>query len=314
MVKYISTRGKAPKLGFVDVTMAGLATDGGLYVPETLPKLTIDDIEDISKLYYKKVAKKIIPLFIGDEIPQETLFKIIDKSYSKFEVLDVIDMVQLEENFHVIELFHGETLAFKDIALQFLGNVFEEIIKQSKEKVTIVGATSGDTGSAAINAFKGKEGVNIFILHPNGRVSDIQRKQMTTVTDDNVFNIALEGSFDDCQNIVKELFAIEEFRTKANLSAVNSINWARILAQTIYYIYISSKCYMETYRKPVFTVPTGNFGNIYAGYIAKKMGAPIEKLVVATNRNDILHRFFSTGEMKLEKSKSSLSSSMDIQI
>jgi len=314
MVEYISTRGKATKLGFIDAAIAGMASDGGLYVPETLPLLVLDDIEEIAQSHYKAVAKKIIPLFIGNEISKETISSIIDKSYAGFQSSDVIDMVQFEDNFHLMELFHGQTLAFKDIALQFLGNVFEEILKNRSQKINILGATSGDTGSAAINAFKGKDNVNIFIMHPEGRVSDIQRKQMTTVADKNVFNIAVKGSFDDCQNIVKDLFADEEFRNKVNLSAVNSINWARILAQTVYYIYASCKFYNDYKKRVTFSVPTGNFGNVYAGYIAKKMGAPIDKLIVATNKNDILHRFFASGEMKIEKSSLSLSPSMDIQV
>ncbi len=315
MFNYISTRGKAPKLGFVDVTMAGLANDGGLYIPEILPNILIDDIEEIAILHYKDVAKKIIPLFVGGDLSDEVIHKIIDKSYAAFEVSDVVEMVQLEENFHVMELFHGQTLAFKDVALEFLGNVFEEVLKQRKEHVTIVGATSGDTGSAAINAFKGSENADIFIMHPEGRVSDVQRKQMTSVADKNVFNIAVKGSFDDCQNIVKDLFAQDDFREEVNLSAVNSINWSRILAQTIYYIYLSCRFYKEEHKKLCFTVPTGNFGNILSARYAKAMGLPIKTLICASNENAVLTEFLNTGVYDLDRPfKVTNSPSMDILI
>jgi len=314
MFTYVSTRGSAPKLGFADVVLTGMANDGGLYVPETLPKLTADDMKEIASGTYVQAAKKIIPLFIGDELDAAMISSIIDKSYKEFSVRDVIDVKKLEDNLFVLELFNGPTLAFKDIALQFLGNMFSELIKGRGLKANILGATSGDTGSAAIEAFKGKENINIFIMHPKDRISDVQRKQMTTVPDDNVFNIAVKGNFDDCQKLLKDLFTDEEFRQKAHLSVVNSINWARILAQCVYYAYISCKFYAESGKTVSFSVPTGNFGNVYSGYVAKLMGCPIDKFIVATNKNDILHRFFTSGEMKIEKSVQTLSPSMDIQV
>ncbi len=309
-LSYISTRGKAPKLGFTGTTLAGLARDGGLYVPETLPALP-----DISGLLYAQAAFSVMAPFVGDDIPPADLKNIIDASYKVFSHPDIAPLHQLDDNFYLLELFHGPTLAFKDVALQFLGNLFDFILSRKDARVTIIGATSGDTGSAAIEAFKGKKNADIFILHPRGRVSEVQRRQMTTVDATNVFNIAVEGSFDDCQNIVKALFNDETFRDDMALSAVNSINWARILAQVVYYAHAAARL-----AKPVtFCVPTGNFGNIYAGHVARGLkkqvgGAQIEKLIVATNRNDILHRFFAGGEMKTHAVAPSLSPSMDIQI
>ncbi len=304
-ISYVSTRGKAPRLGFTDTTLAGLARDGGLYVPETLPALP-----DIVRKPYAETALRVMAPFVGGDIPAADLKNIIDASYKTFSHPEIAPLRQLDDNFYLLELFHGPTLAFKDIALQFLGNLFDYILSQKRQRVTIIGATSGDTGSAAIEAFKGKQNADIFILHPKGRVSEVQRRQMTTVDAGNVFNIAIEGSFDDCQNIVKALFNDGKFRDEMALSAVNSINWARILAQTVYYARTTAQ-----FVKPVsFCVPTGNFGNVYAGHVARGMGAPIEKLIVASNRNDILYRFFQTGQMKIHPVAPSLSPSMDIQI
>jgi threonine synthase len=307
---YISTRGQAPKLNFPDTTLTGLARDGGLYVPDAVPKLSAKDLAEIASLPYTEVAARIIAPFIGNDIPAADLNAIIKAAYKVFTHPDIVPLHKFEDDFYLLELFHGPTLAFKDVALQFLGHVFDYILTRKKQRVTIVGATSGDTGSAAIEAFKGKDNVNIFILHPHGRVSEVQRRQMTTVTEKNVFNIAIEGSFDDCQDMVKAMFNDQTFRDEMALSAINSINWARILAQVVYYVYASTR-----FKKPVtFCVPTGNFGNIYAGHVARTMGAPIGKLIAAANRNDILHRFFESGEMRAEGVTPSLSPSMDIQI
>lgn len=307
MTFYISTRGQAPRLDFADTTLTGLARDGGLYVPEKLPTLALQDLQGLS---YTETALHVMAPFIGDAIPAADLKALIEKAYSSFTHPDVTPLHKLEDDFYLLELFHGPTLAFKDVALQFLGLVFDTLLAQRKSRVTIVGATSGDTGSAAIEAFKNKDNVDIFILHPKGRVSDVQRRQMTTVQAKNVHNIAIEGSFDDCQALVKTLFNDIPFRDEMSLSAINSINWARILAQVVYYVHTAAR-----FEKPVtFCVPTGNFGNVYAGHIARMMGAPIEKLIVATNRNDILHRFFETGEMRVEGVMPSLSPSMDIQV
>lgn len=310
MLDYISTRGRAPHLGFSETALAGLARDGGLYVPEACPKLTAEDLANMAHQSYPEIAWRVMLPFVGNDIPSADLMKLIRAAYKNFGHPDIAPLHELDDNFYLMELFHGPTLAFKDVALQFLGQTFDYILTRKKQRVTIVGATSGDTGSAAIEAFKGRENADIFILHPHNRVSEVQRRQMTTVDAPNVFNIAVEGSFDDCQDIVKAMFNDELFRDEMHLSAINSINWARILAQVVYYVFAAARI-----GKPVtFCVPTGNFGNVYAGYVAQSMGVPIEKLVVATNRNDILHRFFETGEMKAEGVSSSLSPSMDIQI
>jgi threonine synthase len=310
MFGYISTRGQAPRLGFADAALAGLAQDGGLYVPETCPKIPEGELGNMSHQNYLEVAWRVILPFVGEDIPSADLIKLLKAAYKNFSHRDIAPLHKLEDNFYLLELFHGPTLAFKDVALQFLGQVFDYLLTKKKQRVTIVGATSGDTGSAAIEAFKGRENVDIFILHPKGRVSEVQRRQMTTVMAPNVFNIAVEGNFDDCQDLVKAMFNDQKFRNDMQLSAVNSINWARIVAQVVYYVYAAARI-----GKPVtFCVPTGNFGNVYAGYVAQSMGAPIEKLLVATNRNDILHRFFDSGEMRMGPVAPSLSPSMDIQV
>ncbi|MBI1214356.1 MAG: threonine synthase [Alphaproteobacteria bacterium] len=314
MLRYISTRGAAQSLGFADTALAGLASDGGLYVPEACPQLPASEIDNMANQQYLEIAWRVILPFVSDDIPSEDLVKLLRRAYKGFETPEIAPLHRLEDNLYVQELFHGPTLAFKDVALQFLGQVFDLLLEKRKSRVTIVGATSGDTGSAAIEAFRGKDNADIFILHPKGRVSEVQRRQMTTVIEPNVFNIAIEGSFDDCQDIVKAMFNDARFREEMRLSAVNSINWARILAQVVYYIYAGARIRDKTGGPVSFCVPTGNFGNVYAGYVAKSMGLEVEKLLVASNRNDILHRFFTTGRMQAMAVEPSLSPSMDIQI
>ncbi len=314
MFSYVSTRGKAPRLSFADTTLAGLASDGGLYVPDLCPKLSDAELGNMASQHYLEIAWRVMLPFVGSDVPSEDLIKMLQRAYKPFTTKEVAPLRKLTDNLYVQELFHGPTLAFKDVALQFLGQLFDYILAKRKSRVTIVGATSGDTGSAAIEAFRGKTNADIFILHPHKRVSDVQRRQMTTVLDDNVHNIAIDGSFDDCQDLVKAMFNDATFRDEYRLSAVNSINWARILAQVVYYIYAGVRIKDKTGKAPVFCVPTGNFGNVYAGYVAQSMGLEVEKFLVATNRNDILHRFFTTGRMKAEGVAPSLSPSMDIQI
>ncbi len=267
----------------------------------------------MAALPYNELALRVMQPFIGDAIPEADLKKLIDESYATFRHAAVAPLKQLGDNDYLLELFHGPTLAFKDFALQFLGRVLEYFLIRGKRKLTVIGATSGDTGSAAIEGCRGRKNMRIFILHPHGRVSDVQRRQMTTIADANVFNLAVDGTFDDCQDIVKSLFADEAFRTAQSLTAVNSINWARILAQVVYYFYAALALGAPA-RSVSFTVPTGNFGDIYAGYIAKRMGLPIEKLVIATNKNDILARTLETGSYTAAKVNPTLSPSMDIQI
>ena len=314
MLKYISTRGQAPRIGFADATLTGLASDGGLYVPEFCPKIEPGEMGNMANQNYLEIAWRVMLPFVSEDLSSEDLIRLIKASYKAFDTKEVAPLKKLEDNLQVLELFHGPTLAFKDVALQFLGNIFSHFLNLRERKVTIIGATSGDTGSAAIEAFRGKPNVNIFIFHPHKRVSEVQRRQMTTVTDKNVFNVAIEGSFDDCQDLVKAMFNDATFRAEMQLSAINSINWARILAQVVYYIYAGAKIHDQTGKKVTFCVPTGNFGNVYAGYVAQSMGLPVDKLIVATNRNDILHRFFETGRMKMEGVTPSLSPSMDIQV
>lgn len=314
MLSYVSTRGQAPRLGFADTTLAGLATDGGLYVPDACPKLSEAEIGNMNSQQYLEIAWRVILPFVSDDIPSETLIKLLRAAYKGFANKEIAPLRELDKNLYVQELFHGPTLAFKDIALQFLGQVFDHILRIKETRTTIVGATSGDTGSAAIEAFRGKDNVDIFILHPHNRVSEVQRRQMTTVQDSNVFNVAIEGSFDDCQDLVKAMFNDTTFRKELRLSAINSINWARIVAQVVYYFYAGARLFHERDKKITFCVPSGNFGNVYAGYVAQSMGLPVEKLLVATNRNDILHRFFQTGRMKAEGVAPTLSPSMDIQV
>jgi len=309
---YVSTRNSSNIFKFKDVFIKGLADDGGLFIPKSLQKYKKNDLFEFKNLEYKELAKKIIHPFIGDFMSENDLSKIIDKSYSAFRKKNVVDLIEVGDR-SILELFHGPTLAFKDIAMQLLGNFYEYYLNNENEKINIVVATSGDTGAAAIDAIKGKDNVNIFVLHPNNRVSPVQRKLMTTGKEKNVFNIAVDGNFDDCQNLVKAMFADKFFSKEIKMSGVNSINWARIIAQSVYYFY--SYFLIEENNKPInFSVPTGNFGDVYAGYLAKKMGLPINKFVVATNQNDILHRAISKGTYDVEKVSETISPSMDIQI
>ena len=311
-MKYISTRNNSKEFNFSEVFLKGLADDGGLFIPKKIPKLSNEELKKFSKLSYQDLAKEIIFLFCDDIIKKNELSKIIDKSYLNFREKNVIKLSNIGKN-KLLELFHGPTLAFKDIAMQFIGNLYDHQLKNIEKKINVVVATSGDTGSAAIDAIKGKDKMNIFVLHPNNKVSSIQRKLMTTVRDKNVFNIAIEGNFDDCQNLVKSMFADKKFSKLINMSGVNSINWARIIAQTVYYFYSYFQiCKLN--EKINFSVPTGNFGDVYAGYISKKMGLPIDKLIVATNQNDILHRAISKGMYEANSVVETLSPSMDIQV
>ena len=311
-MKYISTRNSSKTFEFKDVFIKGLADDGGLFIPKSFNKFSKSDIDEFKDLNYQELAKKIIYPFIGNFMNENDLSKIIDKSYSVFRKKNVVNLVKVGDR-SVLELFHGPTLAFKDVAMQLLGNFYEYYLNNENEKLNIVVATSGDTGAAAIDAIKGKKNINIFVLHPHNRVSPVQRKLMTTGKEQNVFNIAINGNFDDCQNLVKLMFADKNFSQDIKMSGVNSINWARIIAQSVYYFY--SYFLAEDSKQPInFSVPTGNFGDVYAGYLAKKMGLPINKLIVATNQNDILHRAISKGSYEVEKVHETISPSMDIQI
>lgn len=307
-MQFISTRGGTAPSSFTDVLLQGLAPDGGLFVPESWPQLPrLADGDS-----YTDIAFKVLSCFTAGSIPDDALRQILAETYSAsvFHDKDIVPLRPVGNDFYLMELFHGPTLAFKDVALQFLGRVFDYVLGQTGQKITIVGATSGDTGSAAIEACKGRKNISITILHPHGRTSDIQRRQMTSVIADNVHNIAIEGTFDDCQNLVKQCFNDKDLRSAKNLSAVNSINWARIMAQTVYYVVAAH----SLKARPAFSVPTGNFGNVYAAYVGKQMGADIGPLVIGSNRNDILTRFFETGSMTLEGVTPSYSPSMDIQI
>ena len=311
-MKYISTRGGIEPISFKDAVMMGLATDGGLLLPERFPSFNRETIESWRHLSYEELAFNVIAPF-ADDIPSADLKDLIRRSYATFthpEVTPVVD----KGGVHILELFHGPTFAFKDVALQLLGNLFEYLLKERGEKMNIVGATSGDTGSAAIYGVRGKDNINVFILHPHGRTSRIQALQMTTVTDPNVFNIAVNGTFDDCQNIVKTLFSDIPFKQKHSLGAVNSINWARVLAQIVYYFYAWLKVTANSSKDVVFSVPTGNFGDIFAGYVAKRIGLPIAKLVLATNENNILTRMVNDGDYSTGAVVPTLSPSMDIQV
>ena len=311
--RYISTRGQAPALGFEDVLLAGLARDGGLYVPETWPQFSADDIRAMKDLSYPDLALKVMTPFIGDAIPAADLKALVEDAYATFDAPDVLPLKQTGDDEYLLELFHGPTLAFKDVAMQVLGRFFDYMLKKRGQRITIVGATSGDTGSAAIEACRDKDAIDIFMLHPKGRVSPVQEAQMTSVQAANVHNIAIEGTFDDCQDRVKDLFNDGDFRDRFNLSAVNSINWARVMAQIVYYFWAAVK--LGAPDKPVaFSVPTGNFGNVFAGYGAMQMGLPISKLVVGSNANDILARFFASGAMEMAGVVPTTSPSMDIQV
>ena len=312
-MRYISTRGAAPVLDFEQVTLAGLASDGGLYVPETWPSLSADEIAGLRGLSYVDTAVAVMAPFVEGVLSREELRDLCAQAYGRFSHNAVTPLVQLDHQHWLLELFHGPTLAFKDIALQLLGLLFERFLAGSDKHVTIVGATSGDTGSAAIDALAGRTGVDVFMLHPNGRVSDVQRRQMTTVLAPNIHNIAIDGSFDDAQALVKAMFNDPDFSGKFQLSAVNSINWARLMAQVVYYFYAAVR--LGAPDRPVaFSVPTGNFGDVFAGYVAAKMGLPVAKLVVATNVNDILHRALAQGDYSQGTVVPTPSPSMDIQV
>ena len=313
-MEYVSTRGRAPVLDFAGVTLAGLAPDGGLYVPREWPRFTGDEIAALSGLPYAQLAQKVMQPFLGDSIAPERLLALCETAYARFAHAAVTPLVQLDQRNWLLELFHGPTLAFKDVALQLLGLLFEEFLGKNDAPLTIVGATSGDTGSAAIDAVAGRAGVEIFMLHPKGRVSDVQRRQMTTVLAPNVHNLALDGaSFDDCQAIVKRMFGDPALTARVRLSAVNSINWARLMAQVVYYFAAALQLGAPD-RKIAFSVPTGNFGDVFAGYVAAQMGLPIERLIVATNVNDILHRALTRGDYSQGTVEPTIAPSMDIQV
>jgi threonine synthase len=311
---YVSTRGQAPELGFADVLLAGLARDGGLYVPSSWPSITVGDLERSSSMPYADVAAEVMWPFVEGSIDRDVFVAMVADTYATFDVDEVVPLTDLGDGIWLAELFHGPTLAFKDVALQLVGRLFDHELTRRGEKVTVVGATSGDTGSAAIEALRDRESAEVFILHPAGRVSDVQRRQMTTVAASNVHNIAVEGTFDDCQDLVKALFADDGFRDTRNLSAVNSINWARVMAQMVYYVTTTTRLGGGAGRPVAFSVPTGNFGNVFAGYGAQRMGTPISQFVVASNRNDILTQFLTTGTMTIGEVHPTSSPSMDIQV
>jgi len=309
-VEYISTRNKNLNFNFKDVFLRGLAPEGGLFIPRKIKTYNASELKVLRKMSYVELATEIISKFFYPNIEKNKLNKLIEKSYNNFTTKEVVKIKKIG-NINLIELYHGPTLAFKDVAMQVIGNLYDELKLSSEKKINIVVATSGDTGSAAISALNNKKNINVFVLHPHNKISNIQRKIMTTIGSNNIYNIAIKGTFDDCQKIVKDMFSEDSFREKINMSAVNSINWARIVCQVVYYFY----SYFKFENKKIsFSVPTGNFGDVYAGYVAKKMGLPIKKLIVATNENDILQRVINSGEYKPYKVKPSLSPSMDVQI
>jgi len=312
-MRYISTRGQAPALGFEDVLLTGLASDGGLYVPENLPRFTQEEIASWAGLPYHELAFKVMRPFVAGSIPDADFKQILRDTYGVFTHASIAPLRQLNGNEWVLELFHGPTLAFKDFALQLLGRLLDYVLARRNERVVIIGATSGDTGSAAIEGCRQCDNVDIFILHPHERVSAVQRRQMTTIVGDNIHNIAIEGNFDDCQEMVKASFADQGFLKGTRLVAVNSINWARIMAQIVYYFHAALQLGGPA-RSMAFSVPTGNFGDIFAGYLARNMGLPISQLIVATNRNDILHRFMSGNQYVKQTLHATLSPSMDIMV
>lgn len=313
LMRYISTRGSAQALDFSGATLAGLAPDGGLYLPERWPEFSLEEIERLRGLPYPELAQRIMQPFVGDCLAPERLLALCEQAYARFAHQAVAPLVQLDSRHWLMELFHGPTLAFKDVALQLLGLLFEEFLTREDRMLTVVGATSGDTGSAAIDALANRDRVEIFMLHPAGRVSDVQRVQMTTVLAPNVHNIAIDGDFDDAQAMVKRLFADRELTARHDLGAVNSINWARLMAQVVYY-FASALQLGAPGRRIAFSVPTGNFGDVFAGYVAARMGLPIERLVVATNVNDILYRALTSGDYSTGTVQPTASPSMDIQV
>ena len=309
-MEYISTRNKNLQFSFKEIFLQGLAPDGGLFISKNIKKYSNNELNKMAKLNYIDLAKEIVSNFCEKDLDGKELEDIIKKSYSNFSVKNVVSIKKIGK-FSLVELFHGPTLAFKDIAMQPIGNIYDEFNKSNNKKINVIVATSGDTGSAAISALNGKTNLNVFVLHPDKKISNIQRRLMTTVESKNVFNIALKGNFDDCQKIVKDMFIDQEFRKKINMSGVNSINWARIIFQIVYYFFVG----LKFLNKPInFSVPTGNFGDVYSGYVSKKMGLPIKKLIVATNENDILSRVINSGHYKPTKTKPSISPSMDIQV
>ncbi|MBI2234814.1 MAG: threonine synthase, partial [Micavibrio aeruginosavorus] len=315
MIRYISTRGPGEPKNFLDVMMAGLAPDGGLYIPDTWPELDHSLLSHLAGTPYTSVAASVIAPFVGKSFSGDVLQGLLAESYESgmFNHSAIAPLVQIGPNAWILELFHGPTLSFKDYAMQFLGRIFDMTLEKSGQKLTILGATSGDTGSAAIEALRHCRNITTIILHPKDRTSAVQRRQMTTVESPNVHNLAVEGTFDDCQALVKAVLSDTKLQQELRLSAVNSINWARIMAQVVYYVYAAVA--LGAPDRPVsFTVPTGNFGNVYSAWVARRMGIPIHRLTLATNRNDILTRFFETGEMRVDKVMPSLSPSMDIQV
>ena len=307
-MKYLSTRNNNLDFSFFEILFQGLSKDGGLFLPHEWPLL---DVNTLKNTTYEELAIEVIHPYVSDEIPKNDLKKIIDDSYKHFSNPKIAPVTTIEQNKYILELFYGPTFAFKDYALQFLGNLFTYALPKASKKLTVLGATSGDTGSAAIHAFRGKQDINVFILHPHNRVSDVQRRQMTTVQDDNIFNVAIKGNFDDCQKIVKELFIDDELQKHTSLTAINSINWARLMAQVVYYFW----AYLQIDEQEInFIVPSGNFGNVFSANVAKKMGLPINKLHIATNENDILHSSIKKGLMKKNVVTHTYSPSMDIQI
>ena len=312
-MRFRSTRGQAPILGFDDVLLAGLARDGGLYVPDQWPKLTPETLRSLRGRPYAEVAAFVLGLFAAETIAPEALRRIAEDAASRFDHAAIAPLVQLDERFWLLELFHGPTFAFKDYALQLVGRLFDHVLAERRTKITVVGATSGDTGSAGIEACRDREAIDGFILFPRGRVSEVQRRQMTTVAAENIHTIAIDGTFDDCQDLVKAMFNDAAYRESLNLSAVNSINFARIAGQIVYYL--TAALALGAPERPVsFSVPTGNFGNVYAAYAARRMGLPIDRLIIGSNSNDILHRFFSSGEMAMAPVVPTISPAMDIQI
>jgi threonine synthase len=312
-LRYVSTRGEAPLLGFMDVTLAGLARDGGLYVPESWPKLSPQAIAGLAGRPYAEAALEVIRPFVGDTISEAELSRLIREAYGTFRHPAVVPISQFGASTFLLELFHGPTLAFKDVAMQLLARLMDHGLAARGERTTIVVATSGDTGGAAVEAFRGRERADLFVLYPAGRISAVQRRMMTTASDDNVHAIAVEGTFDDCQALVKAMFNHHAFRDRVRLSGVNSINWARIVAQVVYY-FTAATTLGAPHRKVAFTVPTGNFGDIFAGYVAARMGLPIDRLVIATNVNDILVRTLATGLYDVREVVATTSPSMDIQV
>ena len=311
-MEYISTRNKQKTFSFREVFLKSLADDGGLFIPKKMPSYTPDELKNLKKLSYNDLATKIILKFCSDEFNEKEIKELVDNAYKNFRVKDVVEIKKIKK-INLLELFHGPTLAFKDIAMQVIGNMYEKILKKNNLKVNIIVATSGDTGAAAISAIRDRNNMKIFVLHPENKISEVQRKFMTTTNSKNVFNVALAGNFDECQKFVKLMFADKDFCESTNMSGVNSINWARIVIQIVYYFFSYFKIVKDG-QKINFSVPTGNFGDIYAGYIAKKMGLPINKLIVATNSNDILKRVINTGIYKPAKVEHTVSPSMDIQV